>query len=184
MLKHDIDNWFKNINLIDYFENSFKKNTMGVFNAPFSTNKNFNSNKDIIIKRLVDIAITQITQATPLKAKFNQLQWIWLMEDTRFCLMQAVMEQVQFMVNNRLIWEKINSSNIESPNSFKITNESQNFLLKTDAISRIAKDLIDESGIKDYHLLTPDEFIYQDDQGQIYVVGKVDLDKIKELVYE
>ncbi len=183
---HNTERWFgTDAALLTYFEVSFLKNTIGTFKVPSSTlarYNNFATDKDKwdLINHLGNISIDIITSSAKGK-KLKQLPWSRLEQDTQYKLKEAVCEMIQHMVLNRTIWEKINTSTVQTP-TFSMSSDLVSWLLTSDMIGHIARTSIEVSGVNDYEWMFYGEMVKQTQNGNIKVIAKADLDTLPEVV--
>ncbi len=183
---HNIPKWFGTEDaLLNYFEGNFNKNTIGKFKVPSSTLTRFNNFADdidkwTIINNLGEIAIDVIA-SSPKGKKLRNIPWARLETDTQDKLKEGVCEMIQHMILNRTIWEKVNSSSVQTP-TFSMSSDLVSWLLSADMVGHIARTSLEASGINEYDWLFYGEMIQETANGNIKVIAKADLDTLPEVV--
>ncbi len=182
---HNTERWFgTDAALLTYFETYFHKNTMGTFKVPSSTLARFNNFQDDadkwrLINNLGNIAIDVIA-SSPKGKKLKQLPWSRIEVDSQDKLKEAVCEMIQHMVLNRTIWEKINTSSIQTP-SFSMSADLVSWLLTADMIGHIARTSLEASGINEYEWMYEGQLYTELQNGNIKLLAKADLDTLPEV---
>lgn len=149
-----VADWF-NGSFVDYFNNQFKRRTIGELKVPASTAREFNNSVAVvgenIAQKYIDI-IVYLKYTLLTKIKFN-----WLLQKDQEELREVVAEAVQHAVQNRAVWQKINSSSI-STSGFTINSDSTNWLLSKDALGTFAWTILQNLGIDEYEVIEEDDY--------------------------
>lgn len=184
---HNVDTWFgsdDNQSLLNYFENTFSKNTIGEFKAQHSVANRFNDlqtqdDKAKLINALGNIFIDGLL-GSPKGYMVKQIPFTWLEDDTKFVFKESLCEAIQHCVLNNQIWEKINSSNVSTPD-FTISSDSTSWLLTADIFGQYYRVALSQSGIETYEWVEENVLWQNTTNGNVKIVGKADKETIKEL---
>ncbi len=165
----------------DYFENTFKRNTMGTLKMPSSVIRN--SQKTI---EELGEAIAQTYLDVIIRLKYTVLRNVkfsWLLPQDMEALQEALCGAVQHAIVNRNVFERLNASSI-STNTFSISEDTTNWLLTKDALGMYAWSTLQSTGIDEYEIVCEDDmdFFIQTNNGNIQILGKYDLEKVEELI--
>lgn len=178
-IKQNVTTWFgKGDNdLLDFYQNEFRGNTTNGFKAPRAMVRRYNNfaTQDDIYKAINAIGEIYIQGITHLK--YEQLKvtpFAMLEEDTKDSLKQAVCEAIQFAMYNEQVYERVNSSTI-STNNFTMNKDTTSWMLTMDMYGKMAWNLIQNSGIDEYHWVVEDVLFADTLNGNVKLLGKGDL---------
>ncbi len=164
-----------------YFENSFKRNTMGTLKFSSSTirNSQFTVEElgESIAQQYIDIVVKMMY---PL---LRNIKFSWLLPDDLEALRESVCSAVQHCLLNRNVFERLNSSSI-STNTFSVNEDNTNWLLNKDMLGNYAWTTLRSTGIDEYKLVSDEDlgFFTETANGNYQLVGYISEDTMKELL--
>lgn len=98
-------------------------------------------------------------------------------EETKIHLKRAVYCLIQYLIDNKTLSE-MTYNTIMSGNAFSINHPDNRSVFQNDKLGMAYYEEIEMSEIRDYYIVSKGELTTQDPNGNIKILGKVDLEKI------
>ncbi len=143
---------------------------------------------DLILEFDQDTAFLQLAQTyidgiVEHYAILRRIKFGWLPEHTQKYLREAVYEAVQHALLNRQVWEKINTSTVNS-GGLSVSNESTGWLITLNMFGKRGLNKLIKSEIEEYKIVNEGQMnvLLTTEKGNIEVIGQFDPNNIKELV--
>ncbi len=131
-------------------------------------------------KAFSEMCFTYINAIVASYAILRETPFAFFESDTKDFLRKAIYNAIEYSSMNNQFWENVNGSSISTPN-FTINQEVVSWLLTKDMIGRKADNLITNSGLTEYKWVRGDVFKESTPNGNIKIIGKVDLEELPNL---
>lgn len=101
-------------------------------------------------------------------------------ENTKYHLKRAVYCLIQYLIDNKTL-SQMTYNTVMSGNAFSVNNPDNRSVFQNDRLGMAYFEEIEMSEINDYYFVTPSELTIMDEDNNIKILGKVDLEKIPDL---